>query len=98
VRDWLANGFPSTSFDRAYAIESTEHMDDKVFCFAEAFRTLRCAYTPERKRRFGGGTVRQLLQRQVIRRRERLVQRSGQPGVLLGEAAAQAEASDLRLG
>ena len=41
VRDWLANGFPSASFDRAYAIESTEHMDDKVRCFAEAFRTLR---------------------------------------------------------
>jgi tocopherol O-methyltransferase len=41
VGDWLANGFPSASFDRAYAIESTEHMDDKVRCFAEAFRTLR---------------------------------------------------------
>ena len=41
VRDWLANGFPSGSFDRAYAIESTEHMDDKRRCFAEAFRTLR---------------------------------------------------------
>lgn len=41
VRDWLANGFPSASFDRAYAIESTEHMDDKVRCFGEAFRTLR---------------------------------------------------------
>jgi tocopherol O-methyltransferase len=41
VRDWLANGFPSASFDRAYAIESTEHMEDKVCCFAEAFRTLR---------------------------------------------------------
>ena len=41
VRDWLANDFPSASFDRAYAIESTEHMDDKVRCFGEAFRTLR---------------------------------------------------------
>ncbi len=41
VRDWLANGFPAASFDRAYAIESTEHMDDKARCFAEAFRTLR---------------------------------------------------------
>ena len=40
-RDWLANGFPAASFDRAYAIESTEHMDDKARCFAEAFRTLR---------------------------------------------------------
>jgi tocopherol O-methyltransferase len=43
VRDWLANGFPAASFDRAYAIESTEHMDDKIRCFAEAFRTLRPA-------------------------------------------------------
>jgi tocopherol O-methyltransferase len=41
VGDWLANGFPAASFDRAYAIESTEHMDDKARCFAEAFRTLR---------------------------------------------------------
>jgi hypothetical protein len=41
VQDWLANGLPSASFDRAYAIESTEHMDDKERCFAEAFRTLR---------------------------------------------------------
>jgi tocopherol O-methyltransferase len=24
VRDWLANGFPSASFDRAYAIDSTD--------------------------------------------------------------------------
>ena len=38
--DWLANGFPAAGFDRAYAIESTEHMD-KARCFAEVFRTLR---------------------------------------------------------
>jgi tocopherol O-methyltransferase len=41
VGDWLANDFPAASFDRAYAIESTEHMADKVRCFAEVFRTLR---------------------------------------------------------
>ena len=41
IGDWLANRFPAASFDRAYAIESTEHMDDKARCFAEAFRTLR---------------------------------------------------------
>jgi tocopherol O-methyltransferase len=39
--DWLANGLPAASFDRAYAIESTEHMEDKARCFAEAFRILR---------------------------------------------------------
>ena len=41
IGDWLANRFPAARFDRAYAIESTEHMDDKARCFAEAFRTLR---------------------------------------------------------
>lgn len=41
IGDWLANGFPAACFDRVYAIESTEHMDDKARCFAEAFRTLR---------------------------------------------------------
>ncbi len=40
LRDWLANGFPDASFDRAYAIESTEHMADKARCFTEAFRVL----------------------------------------------------------
>ena len=39
--DWLANGFPDSSFDHAYAIESSEHMPDKARFFAEAFRTLR---------------------------------------------------------
>jgi len=39
--DWLANDFPDASFDRAYAIESTEHMAEKAQCFAEAFRVLR---------------------------------------------------------
>jgi tocopherol O-methyltransferase len=41
LRDWLANGFADGSFDRAYAIESTEHMGDKQRCFDEAYRTLR---------------------------------------------------------
>jgi tocopherol O-methyltransferase len=41
VRDWLANGFPDACFDRAYAIESSEHMPDKQRFFDEAYRTLR---------------------------------------------------------
>jgi tocopherol O-methyltransferase len=41
VRDWLANGLPNESFDRAYAIESSEHMPDKQRFFDEAFRVLR---------------------------------------------------------
>jgi tocopherol O-methyltransferase len=41
VRDWLANGLPDACFDRAYAIESSEHMPDKQRFFDEAFRVLR---------------------------------------------------------
>lgn len=41
VRDWLDNGLPDVAFDRAYAIESSEHMIDKSRFFAEAFRVLR---------------------------------------------------------
>lgn len=41
LRDWLDNGLPSASFDRAYAIESSEHMADKPRFFAEARRILR---------------------------------------------------------
>lgn len=41
LRDWLANELPAASFDAAYAIESTEHMDDKARAFAEAFRVLK---------------------------------------------------------
>lgn len=40
-RDWLDNGLPDASFDRVYAIESSEHMGDKERFFAEAARVLR---------------------------------------------------------
>lgn len=40
-RDWFCNGLEGESFDRVYAIESSEHMVDKARFFAEAFRTLR---------------------------------------------------------
>jgi tocopherol O-methyltransferase len=40
-RDWLDNGLPEAGFDRAYAIESSEHMVDKPRFFAEAWRVLR---------------------------------------------------------
>jgi tocopherol O-methyltransferase len=41
LRDWLDNGLPDASFDAAYAIESTEHMEDKARAFAEAHRVLK---------------------------------------------------------
>jgi tocopherol O-methyltransferase len=41
LRDWLENGLPAASFDRAIAIESTEHMADKAKVFAEMARVLR---------------------------------------------------------
>ncbi len=41
VQDWLANTCDDGRFDRAYAIESTEHMLDKQRFFDEAFRTVR---------------------------------------------------------
>lgn len=41
ARDWLESGFPDASFDRAYAIESSEHMENKQRFFTEAFRTLK---------------------------------------------------------
>jgi tocopherol O-methyltransferase len=41
LRDWLANELPDSSFDAAYAIESTEHMEDKKRVFTEAYRVLR---------------------------------------------------------
>jgi tocopherol O-methyltransferase len=40
-RDWLGNRLPDASFDRAYAIESSEHMVDKERFFTEASRVLR---------------------------------------------------------
>ncbi|WP_162854697.1 SAM-dependent methyltransferase [Sphingobium estronivorans] len=40
-RDWLHNDLPDASFDRAYAIESSEHMVDKARFFREAARVLR---------------------------------------------------------
>lgn len=39
--DWLENGLPTSSFDGAYAIESSEHMADKFGFFREARRVLR---------------------------------------------------------
>lgn len=41
VRDWLDNPLPAAAFDRAYSIESSEHMVDKPRFFAEAHRVLR---------------------------------------------------------
>ncbi len=41
LRDWLDNQLPADHFDAAYAIESTEHMDDKAGAFREAHRVLR---------------------------------------------------------
>jgi tocopherol O-methyltransferase len=40
-RDWLANSFAAECFDRAYAVESSEHVSDKQQFFDEAFRTLK---------------------------------------------------------
>jgi tocopherol O-methyltransferase len=39
--DWLANALPDQHFDLAYAIESSEHMQDKQRFFDQAFRTLK---------------------------------------------------------
>lgn len=41
VRDWLRNGMADGAFDHAYAIESTEHMADKLGLFREVARTLK---------------------------------------------------------
>jgi tocopherol O-methyltransferase len=41
VRDWLANGVADEKFDRAYAVESSEHMPDKQRFFDEACRVLK---------------------------------------------------------
>lgn len=41
VRDWLANDLPDAAFDGGYAIESSEHMEDKARFFGEAARVLK---------------------------------------------------------
>jgi tocopherol O-methyltransferase len=41
LQDWIGNSFAPESFDRAYAVESSEHMADKQGFFNEAFRTLK---------------------------------------------------------
>lgn len=57
-RDWLDNGLVDTAFDRAYAIESSEHMTDKARFFTEAWRVMRpggrlvvCAWLAEEQAR-----------------------------------------------
>jgi tocopherol O-methyltransferase len=40
-RDWLDNGLADAGFDRAFAIESSEHMVDKGRFFTEAARVLK---------------------------------------------------------
>lgn len=40
-RDWLDNGLGDSTFERAYAIESSEHMVDKQLFFNEAWRVLK---------------------------------------------------------
>lgn len=54
--DWLSNDLPAASHDAVVAIESTEHMADKVGAFREAARVLRpegrlvvCAWIAARK-------------------------------------------------
>ena len=66
-RDWLHNDLPGASFDRAYAIESSEHMVDKARFFHEAARVLRpggrlvvCAWLEGEKAR--GWEIRHLLE------------------------------------
>lgn len=66
-RDWLDNGVPDAAFDRAYAIESSEHMVDKARFFSEAWRVLKpggrlvvCAWLA--KTGAGGFEIRHLLE------------------------------------
>lgn len=41
LSDWLQNNLPSSSYDLAISIESSEHMVDKVKFFDEAYRILK---------------------------------------------------------
>jgi tocopherol O-methyltransferase len=41
LRDWMANGLAGEIFDRAYSVESSEHMPDKQRFFDEAYRVLK---------------------------------------------------------
>jgi tocopherol O-methyltransferase len=41
LQDWTTSAFPADSFDRAYAIESSEHMPDRQGFFDVAFRVLK---------------------------------------------------------
>ncbi len=66
-RDWLDNGLADAGFDRAFAIESSEHMVDKARFFAEAARALKpggrlvvCAWLA--RTGAGGFEVRHLLE------------------------------------
>lgn len=40
-RDWLDNGLTDAGFDRSFAIESSEHIENKARFFAEAARVLK---------------------------------------------------------
>ena len=66
-RDWLENGLADAGFDRAFAIESSEHMEDKARFFAEAARVLKpggrlvvCAWLA--RTRAGRREIRHLLE------------------------------------
>lgn len=65
--DWLVNGLAGASADAAWAIESSEHMQDKAGFFGEAYRVLApggrfvvCAWLAETGA--GGWKVRHLLE------------------------------------
>lgn len=41
IRDWMDNQLPSSHFDLAISVESSEHMMDKARFFSEAYRVLK---------------------------------------------------------